>query len=190
MIRIMLVTFLFLGWAFYELSGGSEFEAPEVASVTTLEQFDVADLPAEEPSAIRARVTPQPDIAITDQPATGVDARENADENANEDAVAQAADTAVETAVTEVSLNVPGSTELGAPQETNANDPVNGDLRRITGNRVNMRSGPGTNYPVVTQLRRDQVVELLQDPGSGWVKLRAEDGGSVGWMAKRFTAKQ
>ncbi|MEO1621715.1 MAG: peptidoglycan-binding protein [Cyanobacteria bacterium J06632_3] len=42
----------------------------------------------------------------------------------------------------------------------------------ITGDRVNIRRGPGTNYPVVTQLNKGDVVRALSREGD-WVKLTA-----------------
>lgn len=57
------------------------------------------------------------------------------------------------------------------------------DIRAVDGNRVNMRNGPGTNYSVLAQLDRSTKVEILADPGDGWVKLRPINGGPVGWMA-------
>ena len=60
------------------------------------------------------------------------------------------------------------------------------DLRRVTGTVVNVRNGPGTGYSVVNQLRRGDAVEVLTDPGEGWVKLQAVDTKRVGWMSARF----
>lgn len=57
------------------------------------------------------------------------------------------------------------------------------DIRAVTGNRVNVRGGPGKGYDVVNRMTRGQEVEILSDPGTGWVKLRPLDGGTVGWMA-------
>lgn len=58
------------------------------------------------------------------------------------------------------------------------------DLRSVRKSRVNLRLGPGTQYNVVAKLAAGTPVELLQDPGNGWVKLRVVDGGRVGWMAQ------
>lgn len=57
------------------------------------------------------------------------------------------------------------------------------DMRKVSAARVNMRQGPGQNFSVVAKLTNGQMVKILQDPGDGWVKLRVEDGGRVGWMA-------
>ena len=57
------------------------------------------------------------------------------------------------------------------------------DVRNVTGRSVNVRGGPGTNYSVVNRLVRGDQVEVLEDPGDGWVRLRPVGGGPVGWMA-------
>lgn len=58
------------------------------------------------------------------------------------------------------------------------------DTRKVAGNHVNMRNGPGTSYSVVERLSRGQAVEVLSDPGNGWLKLRVSDSGRIGWMAE------
>ena len=57
------------------------------------------------------------------------------------------------------------------------------DVRTVSGSLVNMRSGPGTDFEVVEQLRRNTRVEVLTDAGNGWVQLRTLDGNATGWMA-------
>ncbi|MCR8824918.1 SH3 domain-containing protein [Photobacterium sp. TY 1-4] len=57
------------------------------------------------------------------------------------------------------------------------------DMRSVSASRVNVRGGPGTQYGVVDNLTRGTQVEILQDPGNGWVKLRPIEGGAEGWMA-------
>lgn len=57
------------------------------------------------------------------------------------------------------------------------------DIRSVTGTLVNVRSGPGTEFPVVNQLERGARIEVIGDNGSGWVELRPVEGGPSGWMA-------
>lgn len=66
---------------------------------------------------------------------------------------------------------------------------VEPDFRRVTGNRVNMRNGPGTQYSIVGKLLRDDEVEVLQDPGIGWVKLQVMETGRIGWMSSKLLSK-
>ncbi len=48
----------------------------------------------------------------------------------------------------------------------------------ITGDRVNIRSGPGKQYPIVTQLNRGDGVRALQREGD-WVQLTARVYGTI-----------
>ena len=57
------------------------------------------------------------------------------------------------------------------------------DIREITGSRVNMRAGPGTEFTVLSRLTIGDEVEILSDPGDGWVRLRPVNGGEIGWIA-------
>lgn len=60
------------------------------------------------------------------------------------------------------------------------------DLRVVSGTRVNLRGGPSTTYDVVTQLLKGAEVEVLDDTGDGWVRLRTIPGNEVGWMSADF----
>ena len=57
------------------------------------------------------------------------------------------------------------------------------DIRVVSGNRVNVRGGPGTGFDVVNRLVRGEEVEIIEDNGDGWVKMRPVSGGKEGWMA-------
>lgn len=52
----------------------------------------------------------------------------------------------------------------------------------VTGTRVNVRTGPGTNFPVVTQVNKGDVV-TLKDQAFGWYKVVLADGATTGWIA-------
>ena len=71
---------------------------------------------------------------------------------------------------------------LIATTNTDANT-VDGDVRRASGNRVNVRGGMSTNYGVVSKLTRGAEVRILEDNGNGWVRMQPMDGGEAGWMA-------
>ncbi|WP_375691674.1 SH3 domain-containing protein [Pseudooceanicola sp. LIPI14-2-Ac024] len=77
-------------------------------------------------------------------------------------------------------------TEAPATAAPAAADPR--DMRRVTGTRVNMRNGPGITYGVLAQLVEGETVEVLRDGGNGWVKLRTEESGRIGWMAASLLA--
>lgn len=55
-------------------------------------------------------------------------------------------------------------------------------MATVIGNGVNVRTGPGTNFPVVTQVNKgDQVT--LKDQAFGWNKVVLSDGNTTGWIA-------
>jgi hypothetical protein len=60
------------------------------------------------------------------------------------------------------------------------------DRRRVVGQSVNLRSGPGTDFGRLGSLARDTEVIVLDDSRGGWVKLRVADTGRIGWMAERL----
>lgn len=60
---------------------------------------------------------------------------------------------------------------------------TNSDIRTVSGNRVNVRGGPSINYGIVSKLSRGEAVQILEDNGDGWVRMKPVDGGESGWMA-------
>ena len=58
------------------------------------------------------------------------------------------------------------------------------DIRTVSGNRVNVRRGPGTNFGIVGKLGAGDAVKIIEDNGAGWVRLRSVDGKEMGWMAE------
>ncbi|WP_323772279.1 SH3 domain-containing protein [Antarctobacter sp.] len=60
------------------------------------------------------------------------------------------------------------------------------DLRVVSASRVNLRGGPATSYDVVDKLDEGVEVEVLDDTGDGWVKLRVVDSDTLGWMSDDF----
>lgn len=51
----------------------------------------------------------------------------------------------------------------------------------ITGNSVNIRTGPGTNFPVVTKVNKGETV-TIKEQAFGWYKV-VLSGGTTGWVA-------
>lgn len=195
MTRVILITFGFLGWAWFEMSGGSSFE-PGENGVTALAAFDPvvveeADLPS---------VTPEPPVVTradtTEAPLTRVSQPRIVVKPAPSFVETVKADVVTEAGATQTTLVVGGLggdlANLGQAISVGANDPVSDaiaaavDYRVVSGSRVNLRSGPSTEFSVVTRLVRGNEVEILQDDGLGWVKLRALNGNEIGWMSDSF----
>ncbi|WP_231881854.1 SPOCS domain-containing protein [Anaerosporomusa subterranea] len=52
----------------------------------------------------------------------------------------------------------------------------------VTGSSVNVRTGPGTNFPVVTKVNKGETV-TLRDQAFGWNRVILSDGTTTGWIA-------
>lgn len=186
MTRFILLTFGLLGWAFFEMSGGTDFEPKSVAvaevkteelqavsrASSTLDLTSVAvveRVAAPAPDKVAAVVAPDPDP----------------------DPVAGVLPVTTEAAPQTVLANAaPNGAPVVAPDPVVADAepapvaaPLYLDFREITGNRVNVRNGPGTNYAVLARLNRGDEVVVLDDSGDGWLKLRLVGNNRVGWIA-------
>ena len=167
MYRLMTLSFLFLGWGFYELSGGPDFApattevaAPILISEDELQQIDatrlliastVADV-ASEDSFGTPEIVMRSSMDFT-RPA-GVDGRDGLEE------------------LTDIAL------VSRAPLD--ALPALDADIRQVTGNRVNMRGGPGTSHPVLVTLDGGTKLEVIGQQGS-WANVRF--GETTGWMS-------
>jgi hypothetical protein len=210
--RFILVTFAFLGWSFYELSGGADY-TPRTNSIQARALLDdvrpvarpvrthVAQLsgtggvaPAIEPLAQQTApakaapgATPAAQAMVTLASAKA-DAPSPAPSAINLPIVTAQPDTlAVTSAV--VQTGIAGLTLRGLSDPSRLDDAPSEpsapsrDIRTIAGTAVNMRAGPGTQYDRIDRLTLGQEVAVLQDPGNGWLKLRVVETGRVGWMA-------
>lgn len=181
----ILLTFGFLGFAFYEMSGGSDFEPASArmadATVDTQEAVQVEKVVAQQPAPVVTSTTASitkidntPDVTRVSLNLTNVGAAQAVATDQPAPATAQIIDS---TETPQIILP-----SLIATTNRNGTD-VNGDVRKVSGNRVNVRGGPSTNYGVVSKLTRGAEVVILEDNGDGWVKMRPVDGGETGWMA-------
>ncbi|MGB1234331.1 MAG: SH3 domain-containing protein [Planktomarina sp.] len=188
MYKFMFCSFAFLGWVFWEMSGGSEFEAPvaQTAAAGELTTYDVAQAGTVTRSRLTANddtaavPTPQPASLVVEEPTNeptdpAMTNEQTASLSSGVDALTEAY-TPITTSVISVepAANVP-TTEISNP-----------DIRQVSANRVNMRNGPSTSFDVLDQLGRGDRVEVLTSNDDGWVRLRVEATGQVGWMAERL----
>ncbi len=217
--RLILVTFAFMGWAFYELSGGSDYEPgsqslqayaqygsvrpvarPDPVTTTLLAESTVAEPVAEtfttlatfepEPEEPRVEVTlaavrsvePEAEITETTLPkAEELTQPDLNDEQSVEDAIAAA----MHDRIFDEDRVWPSGIELfaRADQAAQHRAAARADIRQVSGNLVNMRGGPGTEYEKVTQLTKGTEVNILSEPGNGWLELEVVATGETGWMA-------
>lgn len=66
--------------------------------------------------------------------------------------------------------------------------PGTADTLIITADTLNVRQGPGSSSPVVTNLSKGTRVERLEE-AEGWIRIQTADG-NVGWISARFAAPE
>ncbi|MFD0981566.1 SH3 domain-containing protein [Tropicimonas aquimaris] len=59
----------------------------------------------------------------------------------------------------------------------------------VTGNRVNVRSGPSTAFDIVGSVVAGDAVELVAFAGDGWAQIRLPDG-PEGYMSRNFLQEE
>lgn len=213
MSRFIVCSFLLLGWVFYEMSGGADFVTP-VAPVAVAEVDDKPAPRAASTVAVTARSKPEPTPVAVATVATVREPELVAEiatkpETTNLDrartSLSQGLDlgsslfpaTESGQVLTLASLEQ-GATSLTtvavepvAPETTlttSVVEPV-ADIRKVTGTRVNMRDGPGTIYPVIARVTSGHEVEVLDDSGTGWLRLRTLPGRQIGWISASLVSK-
>lgn len=192
----ILVTFGLLGFAFYEMSDGADFD-PNALRVSRIDDA-VLSVPAEPETQIASVqsdtpvVVPKPNEVSRSSvtlAALGTTDTTQSDTPVAAKLIPATATTDLDTSIETASKIILPSLITGLSETAAAVLPASLEaetqaiVRTVSGNRVNVRGGPGTNYDVVSRLIKGQEVEILSDPGQGWVKMRPIEGGSVGWLA-------
>lgn len=227
--RLIVLSFLALGWIFYEMSGGSDFD-PDALKAARIAEAEAEraerGLPARPAPAEVAEDTPAPVTIATapavptlPQPVQQAAATPRSDEDVTRvsldlTSVQQTVTTRTtpvvpaqdqESDITETPSVTVAASNVASTITTSADTPAIipsliaprnaqplsleelapgiADIRTVSGDRVNVRGGPGTNFGVVTQLLRGDAVEILEDTGNGWVRFEALDSDAAGWVA-------
>ncbi|SHI56037.1 SH3 domain-containing protein [Wenxinia saemankumensis] len=186
--RFIIASFLFMGVAYYEMSGGSDF-IPETRS------GDIAAAP----QAQTAPVLPVREASIVPVVST------------SSSATAAGMDTAGEARIVPASLGAapapapaadrsplspeqmanitPVFTSLSESPDGSASVPIEDlNVARVDANRLNVRSGPSTGNGVVDQVSRGMEVAVVETV-DGWSLIRIEGDGVEGWVADRFLVR-
>jgi hypothetical protein len=175
----ILLTFGFLGFAFYEMSGGSDFE-PASSRIAEAQPEDTQ-------ASETTEMAPSEEIVTTTASITKIDSTPSVTRVAlNLTNVSDAADQATQDETTTADLTETPQIILPSLITTTQSIDTadsNDDIRTVSGNRVNVRGGPSTNYGIVNKLTRGEAVQVLEDNGDGWVRMQPVDGGESGWMA-------
>ena len=190
--KYILISFGFLGWAFYEMSGGSDFQPASVRMAQAEPAVASQMAPAEVASASKS-ATRQSDAVK--KVALNLTTREVQAQPASlvQPAVMRESDSAATSSdampawgapTTQVILpSLIASNNTSAYMQNASATTAQGDVRTVAGDMVNVRGGPGTRHGVVMQLSRGEAVEILTENGNGWVRMRPLSGGEEGWMA-------
>lgn len=163
------LTFAFMGWGYYEMSGGADF-VPQERVVASVEEPAVT--PVETPEIV-ARAANAPTLLAVSASNVATPAPEITETAEVAVAPLPQADQVEEPAVTEVVAIAPAVEEKL-------------DIRAVGSSRVNMRMGPGTNFDVITTLDSGTKLEILEVNPDGWANVSTVDRGIEGWMAERL----
>ncbi|WP_299355914.1 SH3 domain-containing protein [uncultured Shimia sp.] len=198
--KFILLSLIFMGWAFYELSGGKNFVPEEPARIAKhkAQQAKRAKAAEQEQRTLKAaraqKLQGQEDTRAAVQLAS-------LDLSTTEAVLTEAAFVetpplarrqnlfSTPTPTPEVYRTRIGPEPSSEPQNPAVQPVEKPDLRTVKAKRVNMRGGPGTSYSVLAKLERGDQVVVLREPDNGWVKLRVVDGGRVGWMSAKLLTK-
>lgn len=197
--KYIVLSFAFMAFAFYELSGGDEFTPRKAELMAEAKAAKAAEEADRLVRSTNARPSSNPLPSSVSEVALRTVSEPTVFTVSNEDPVEELEQAEIGTQqqvpVTLVSLEQGGAmfarpiTQLVTTPDqarpvlaTRTLPPA--DLREVAGIRVNMRKGPGTGYDVVTSLPQGTTVEVIDADGSGWVKLRTVDEDLVGWMAE------
>lgn len=180
--KFIAFSFLMLGIVFYEMSGGAEFEPELRAPIAVAEtQLEPAEAPVAQPEVTRADTASLIQIAAP-APTTPIVAPAPAP------SVASPASFSGPLPAGQVVITpapaAPAQENTTLPQPV-AETPLI-DIRAVAGSRVNMRSGPSTDFRVLDTLPRGTEAEILEVNADGWARIRLMSTGQEGWMAERL----
>lgn len=168
--RFITATILLLGLAFYQLSGGNNFEPRS-------RQAQVVEVASDPVKTTQAPVF----VAKTTDEIDVVKPRNS------ELRVIKASVKAQDPVKEMPSILMASLNTVTDAQDENVNsvasDAFAKEVRLVCANRANVRQGPGTNFSVIDRVERGIEVEILQDPGQGWVKFRNTETNRIGWTA-------
>ncbi|MES0825825.1 SH3 domain-containing protein [Ruegeria sp. SCP11] len=202
MTRLIVITFVALGWCFYVMSDGPDFEPrglraekPEKpvriasASNTTVASVRVEELVTTvtiRTPSVRAEPTPVPEEVVEfiadDASLASFSGLSVFDDQSANITLASLEDGV--TGLRQITDETPEDTA-----ETPAIPEPEKDIREISGTRVNMRDGPGTIYPIIAKATIGQKVEVLSESGTGWLRLRVVPLQQVGWVSASLVRK-
>lgn len=179
------LSFAFMGWGYYELSGGADFNPEQSREVAAAETASVVEENTQNTEVVVTRAATPSLLAVSSSNASSSEISPTTPANAAEILPAAVEETAIE--VIAASATVPFATEEvtnDEPRPFTAEPPL--DIRQVAGSRVNMRSGPSTDFGVITTLDGGTGLEVLEVNADGWARVTVTESGTEGWMAERL----
>lgn len=194
--RFVLVSFVALGWSFYVLSGGADYE-PVENSIQVQSQIERPD-PA--PAETRQE-TMNRQLQTLAQVEAVMNGMEETEAETEELSVTLAATRTDGPGIIEAEANRPkaelltmnisdrsfeSQESIDAAVASALGDPSvdPSQLRWVKEGMVDLRSGPGLTFDRVAQITKGTEVAVLEDPGHGWLNVRIVDSYETGWLAE------
>ena len=195
--RFVLVSFLVMGWAFYEMSGGASYEpAPNSIQVQAkVERPEPAPEPAQQDDERRTLAEVEASLEQMSETEVETDRLSVTLTAARTDgaSIFQAEAERPKAELLELQLSTPeeDAAAIEAAVAAAIGD-VNVDpsqIRWVKENMVDLRNGPGLTFDRVTQITKGTEVAILEDPGHGWLNVRVMDSYQTGWLAEWLVIK-
>jgi len=183
-----------MGWAFYELSGGADF----VPQTRVVAQADVAvEVVEAAPVVVAAgpEVTPERTPESAENPVVLASLSDTVPQEAIAPAPPptpapfQEAAEALDNSLIESFIASIAEAPVDAGEVATIPEPAQ-DIRYVTARSLNVRSGPSTTFEVVDRLAFGEATLVLTDSGNGWVEIRIEGDGVIGYTASRFLTSE
>ena len=158
--KLITASCFILFWVFYEMSGGADFAPRErvVVSQAPFERPTPRVSAFQTPVVTNAAFTPIETVALP-TPAVAIVQEETVTAEAIE----------------------PDEIETVAAIEEQTIPIVT-----VSGNRVNLREGPGTDHQVLNTLPLGTTADLIAVKVGGWAQIRLTETGQIGWMTNRL----
>jgi uncharacterized protein YgiM (DUF1202 family) len=77
-----------------------------------------------------------------------------------------------------------------APETVAPEQATEGEIWYVSGNSLNVRSGPSTDDAVVGKLARGEAMLMVAREGDEWARIRIEGDGIEGYVATRFLSAE
>lgn len=192
--RFVLVSFVLLAVAFYELSGGSDYEpAPNSLQVQArLERSKPKAQPDSEMQEEQQRTLAEVEVIMEQLSETEAETEQLsitlATARTDGPSLFQAEAERPKSELLDLQLATPQEDAFAIQAAIAAAigdfevDPS--QLRWVKENVVDLRSGPGLTFDSVMQITKGTEVAILEDPGHGWLNVRVMDSYQTGWVAE------